>query len=336
MKLKNTLIIAEAGVNHNGSLDIAFKLIDAASDAGADLVKFQTFQAEKLVTEKASKADYQKATTGSEESQFDMIKKLELSPEDHDKLISYCNDKNIGFFSTGFDIDSLNMLIDLKLDLIKVPSGEITNLPYLRHVGSLGKPVIMSTGMANLHEVGEALNVLEESGVSKENVCILHCNTEYPTPIKDVNLRAMLKIKETFGVDIGYSDHTLGIEVSTAAVALGAKVIEKHLTLDRGMSGPDHAASLEAKEFALMVTAIRNIEKALGSYEKKPSPSELKNIAIVRKSLVAASFIKKGTLFSSDNLNVKRPGVGISPMKWDEVIGMTANKDYEKDELIRL
>ncbi len=265
-----------------------------------------------------------------------MIKKLELSPDDHDKLISYCNDKNIGFFSTGFDIDSLNMLIDLKLDLIKVPSGEITNLPYLRHVGSLGKPVIMSTGMANMYEVGEALNVLEESGVSKENVCILHCNTEYPTPMKDVNLRAMLKIKETFGVDIGYSDHTLGIEVSTAAVALGAKVIEKHLTLDRSMSGPDHAASLEAKEFALMVTAIRNIEKALGSYEKKPSPSELKNIAIVRKSLVAASFIKKGTLFSSDNLNVKRPGVGISPMKWDEVIGMTANKDYEKDELIRL
>ena len=336
MKLKNTLIIAEAGVNHNGSLDIAFKLIDAASDAGADLVKFQTFQAEKLVTEKASKADYQKATTASEESQFDMIKKLELSPDDHDKLISYCNDKNIGFFSTGFDIDSLNMLIDLKLELIKVPSGEITNLPYLRHVGSLGKPVIMSTGMANMYEVGEALNVLEESGVSKENVCILHCNTEYPTPMKDVNLRAMLKIKETFGVDIGYSDHTLGIEVSTAAVALGAKVIEKHLTLDRSMSGPDHAASLEAKEFALMVTAIRNIEKALGSYEKKPSPSELKNIAIVRKSLVAASFIKKGTLFSSDNLNVKRPGVGISPMKWDEVIGMTANKDYEKDELIRL
>ena len=336
MKYNNTLIIAEAGVNHNGDLDLAFKLIDAASSAGADLVKFQSFKAEKLVTEEASKASYQKQTTDKNESQFSMIKKLELDLNDHKELINYCEKKKIGFFSTGFDIDSLNMLMQLGLDLIKIPSGEINNLPYLRHIGTLGKPVIMSTGMANIEEIEQAISVLRQSGISKNNICVLHCNTEYPTPMKDVNLTAMLTIKETFNLDVGYSDHTMGIEIPIAAVALGAKVIEKHITLDRNMTGPDHAASLEPLEFKDMVRSIRNIEVSMGNGVKTPSASEIKNIPIVRKSIVAKKFIKKGEIFSSNNIDVKRPGNGISPMQWDQIINKIALKDFNKDELIEL
>jgi len=330
----SVFIIAEAGVNHNGSVDLAKKLIDVASISGADAVKFQTFKAENLIVKNTQKADYQKQTTDASESQFDMIKKLELDVDTHKELITYCQEKDIMFLSTPFDHESINLLSDLGLKIFKIPSGEITNLPYLRHIGSLGKKVVLSTGMSNLKEVGGALNILINAGTSKDNITVLHANTMYPTPMEDVNLNAMLTIQKEFGVDIGYSDHTLGIEVDIAAVAMGASCIEKHFTLDKTMDGPDHKASLEPEELKAMVGAIRNIEKALGGSEKKPSPSESVNIDIVRKSIVASQSIKKGDTLSSKNITTKRPGTGINPMKWDEIIGTPAKIDYQMDDLI--
>ena len=330
----SVFIIAEAGVNHNGSIELAKQLIDVAVDSGVDAVKFQTFKAESLVSKTAEKADYQKQITDVSESQFDMIKKLELDVETHKELIAYCQEKNIMFLSTPFDHESINMLSDLGLKIFKIPSGEITNLPYLRHVGSLGKKVVLSTGMSNLKEVGCALGFLINAGTPKNNITVLHANTMYPTPMEDVNLNAMLTIQKEFGVAIGYSDHTLGIEVDVAAVAMGAACIEKHFTLDKTMKGPDHRASLEPDELAAMVKAIRNIELALGSSMKKPSKSEMPNIQVTRKSIVAKKAIKKGEVLSSESLSVKRPGTGISPMRWDEIIGTISTKDYQEDELI--
>ena len=330
----SVFIIAEAGVNHNGSVDLAKQLIDAASISGADAVKFQTFKAENLVSKNAKKADYQKQTTNASESQFDMIKKLELDISMHKELVAYCQEKDIMFLSTPFDHESVKMLNVLGLEIFKIPSGEITNLPYLRHIGSLGKQVILSTGMSNLQEIEDALNILINAGTLKEDITVLHANTMYPTPMKDVNLNAMLTIQKEFGVAVGYSDHTLGIEVDIAAVAMGASCIEKHFTLDKTMDGPDHKASLEPEELKAMVSAIRNIEKALGSSEKKLSSSESVNIEVVRKSIIANKNIKKGDLLTDKNIAVKRPGGGISPMQWDEVIGTTASKDYNADELI--
>ena len=328
----SVFIIAEAGVNHNGSVDVAKKLIDVAADSGANAVKFQTFKAENLVTKNAQKADYQKQAT--DESQFDMIKKLELDVETHKELITYCQEKDIMFLSTPFDHESIDLLSDLGLQIFKIPSGEITNLPYLRHIGSLDKQVILSTGMSNLEEVGGALNILINAGTAKDNITVLHANTMYPTPMEDVNLNAMLTIQKEFGVDIGYSDHTLGIEIDIAAVAMGASCIEKHFTLDKTMEGPDHNASLEPDELKAMVGAIRNIQKALGSSEKKPSPSETVNIDVARKSIVASQSIKKGDKLSSKNITTKRPGTGTSPMKWDEIIATCAKKDYRMDDVI--
>ncbi len=332
------LIIAEAGVNHNGSLENAFKLIDAAVDAGVDYVKFQTFKSENLVSKSAKKADYQIQNTGnSTDSQYEMLKKLELSHENHELLIDYCKQKSIQFFSTAFDLDSLRYLKEIGLDLVKIPSGEITNLPYLRKAAQLFNKVILSTGMCTMEDIEAAINVFLAEKISKENITILHCNTEYPTPMNDVNLKAMLYIKQEFGTDIGYSDHTLGIEVPVAAVALGASVIEKHFTLDNTMEGPDHAASLEPNQLKEMVKAIRNIEQAIsGDGIKKPSESEMKNIEIARKSIVASAQILKGEIFTEENLAIKRPGIGISPMKWDEVIGKVATKDYSTDDLIQI
>jgi len=330
----SVFIIAEAGVNHNGDIQLAKQLIDVAAASGADAVKFQTFKAENLVSKTAQKAAYQKETTGIEESQFDMIKKLELDVNTHRELMAYCQKKNIMFLSTPFDHDSIEMLHDLGLEIFKIPSGEITNLPYLRHIGKLGKQVILSTGMADIGEIEDALDVLLNAGTSKDNITVLHANTMYPTPMKDVNLRAMQTIGRTFDVAYGYSDHTLGIEVDIAAVAMGATVIEKHFTLDKNMDGPDHKASLEPDELKAMVQAIRNIELALGSSLKKPSPSEMPNIDVARKSIVAAVDIEEGTLFNEKNLTIKRPGYGINPMKWDEVVGTVACKNYVADELI--
>ncbi len=331
-----TLIIAEAGVNHNGDMSMARRLIDVAADAGADLVKFQTFTASRLVTAGARKAEYQSSATGAEETQHAMLSKLELTREMHLELIDYCRTRGIGFFSTGFDEESVDMLAELGLDRFKIPSGEITNLPYLRHVGKYGMPVILSTGMAELGEIGMALEVLEAAGTAREQITVLHCNTEYPTPMSDVNLRAMLTIKDAFGVEVGYSDHTLGIEVSIAAVALGATVIEKHFTLDRNLAGPDHKASLEPQELSALVSAIRNIEVALGDGIKRPSPSESKNIPIARRSLVACLIIHAGVVFTESNFAAKRPGTGISPMRWDEVLGRRATRDFAKDDLVEL
>lgn len=330
----SVFIIAEAGVNHNGQIKNAYKLIDVAFESGADAIKFQTFRAETLVSKSASKADYQKKVTDSLESQFEMIKRLELNVDAHKELIKYCDEKGIIFLSTPFDIDSINLLNKLKLKIFKIPSGEITNLPYLRYVGRLGKKIILSTGMSSLSEVGDALKVLVDAGTKKENIIVLHANTMYPTPFEDVNLNAMLTIKEEFDIAVGYSDHTLGIEVDIAAVAMGAKVIEKHFTLDNSMDGPDHRASLEPKELKEMVTAIRNIESALGSCEKKFSKSEESNMVASRKSIVASQAIKKGDYLSSNNITTKRPGTGKSPMLWDEVIGSVAVKDYKIDEII--
>jgi len=334
LSANKVFIIAEAGVNHNGSIELAYKLIDIAVEAGADAVKFQTFKAENLVTKSADKADYQKQTTDESESQFEMIKKLELDFDIHKKLINYCKEKDIMFLSTPFDHDSIDMLDNLGISVIKIPSGEITNLPYLRHIGLLDKKVILSTGMSRLDEVKDALNILINSGTKKENITILHANTMYPTPMEDVNLNAMITIQEEFDISVGYSDHTLGIEVDIAAVAMGASIIEKHFTLDKAMEGPDHKASLEPEELKAMVSAIRNIEKALGSNEKILSPSEEVNINIVRKSIVASCPIRKGELLSEKNISTKRPGTGISPMKWDEIIGVVATKDYQADETI--
>jgi len=331
-----TLIIAEAGVNHNGNLDMARRLIDAAADAGADLVKFQTFNADRLVTAQAAKADYQKSATTAGESQHAMLRKLELTRDMHEALIAHCQSRGIGFFSTGFDEESVELLVELGLDRFKIPSGEITNLPYLRHVGRYGKPVILSTGMATIDEIKSALAVLEQAGTPRERITILHCNTEYPTPMSDVNLRAMLTIRDSFGVAVGYSDHTAGIEVAIAAAAMGATVIEKHFTLDRTLPGPDHKASLEPGELKAMIAAIRNIEQALGDGIKRPSTSERKNINIARKSLVAACPIRAGERFSETNLTAKRPGTGLSPMRWDDVVGRIAPRDFAADELIDL
>ena len=332
--MKRVFIIAEAGVNHNGSTELAKKLIDVAALAGADAVKFQTFKTENLVSRTAQKAEYQKSTTDENESQFEMIKKLELGVSTHRELIAYCKEKNIMFLSTPFDLDSVDLLHNLGLEIFKIPSGEITNLPYLRKIGALNKQVILSTGMANMDEIADALAILTDSGTKKENITVLHANTEYPTPMEDVNLSAMLNIRDTLNVACGYSDHTLGIEVDIAAVALGAECIEKHFTLDNTMEGPDHKASLEPHELIVMVKAIRNIEKAMGNGIKTPSKSESKNINISRKSIVAKQDIKKGEFFSEENITVKRPGSGISPMRWDEIIGTVATKDYVEDELI--
>ena len=330
----SVFIIAEAGVNHNGSIDLAKKLIDVASSSGADAVKFQTFKAENLVSKNAQKAEYQKKTTDNKESQFDMIKKLELDNKTHKTLISYCQSKNIMFLSSPFDIDSIMLLNNLSLEIFKIPSGEITNLPYLRQIGRLNKKVILSTGMSDINEIRNALNILIEAGTKKDNITILHANTMYPTPMEDVNLRAMRAIGETFNMAYGYSDHTLGIEVDIAAVAMGASFIEKHFTLDKNMSGPDHKASLEPDELKAMVKAIRNIEQALGSAIKKPSKSELQNIKIARKSIVAKKDIKQGEIFSENNLAIKRPANGISPLRWDEIIGTIATSDYNENDLI--
>lgn len=327
-------VIAEAGVNHNGSIELAKQLIDVASEAGADAVKFQTFKAENLVSKHATKAAYQRETTDNEESQFDMIKRLELDVDRHKELMDYCNQKKIMFLSTPFDHDSIELLEKMGLEVFKIPSGEITNLPYLRHIGRLDKKVILSTGMADIGEIEDALDVLIEAGTKKKNITVLHANTMYPTPMEDVNLKAMQTIACTFGVEIGYSDHTLGIEVPIAAVAMGAQVIEKHFTLDKTMEGPDHRASLEPDELKAMVKAIRNIEKALGSGIKKTSLSEKPNMEVARKSIVAAREIKKGEVLSEDNLAVKRPGNGLSPMRWDEIVGTNASRDYRQDELI--
>ena len=327
-------IIAEAGVNHNGSMEIAKKLVDVAVDAGADAVKFQTFKADKIVSKNAQKADYQKKTTDKTESQYEMIRRLELDEAMHHELIAHCNAKNIMFLSTPFDHDSIELLDSLGLEIFKIPSGEITNLPYLRHIGRLGKKVILSTGMANLGEIEAALGALMAAGTKKEDITVLHATTEYPCPMDEVNLLSMRTIAEAFKVDVGYSDRTKGIEVPIAAVALGAKVLEKHFTLDREMEGPDHKASLEPDELKAMVKAIRNIELALGSGIKKPSKSEIPNMSVARKSIVAKTQIKKGDKLSEENITIKRPGNGINPMRWDEIIGTIATKDYKEDELI--
>jgi len=332
--VKHVFVIAEAGVNHNGSVELAKKLIDVAVDAGADAVKFQTFKASKLVSKNAQKAAYQKETTDAEESQLEMIRKLELDLSTHHELMDYCQSQNIMFLSAPFDHESIDMLHDLGLEIFKIPSGEITNLPYLRHIGSLDKEVILSTGMADIGEIEDAMDVLMEAGTHKEKITVLHANTMYPAPMEDVNLKAMLTIGKTFDVKYGYSDHTLGIEVPVAAVAMGASVIEKHFTLDKTMKGPDHKASLEPDELKAMVSAIRNIEMALGSGIKKPSKSERPNMEIARKSIVASQPIHKGETFSEENLAVKRPGNGISPMRWDEILGQKAQRDYAEDELI--
>lgn len=327
-------IIAEAGVNHNGSMDLARKLVDAAAVAGADAVKFQTFRTGSLVRRDAPKAGYQKMTTAAEESQFDMIRKLELDADAHRELMDHCRRRDILFLSSPFDLESIDLLDTLGLEMFKIPSGEITNLPYLRRISRLGKRIVLSTGMATLAEVAAALDVLIAAGAKKESVTLLHCNTEYPTPMADVNLRAMATLKKTFGMPVGYSDHTLGIEIPIAAVALGASVIEKHFTLDRTLDGPDHKASLEPEELAAMVKAIRNVNAALGNGIKVPSPSETRNIPIARKSIVAARAIRRGELFSEDNLTTKRPAQGLSPMLWDTLIGAKAERDYTPDEFI--
>lgn len=334
--MNRVFIIAEAGVNHNGNIDIAKRMIDSAAVADVDAVKFQTFRAEYLVSKSAPKAEYQKNSTLRAESQLEMLKKMELDIDSHRILIDYCKEKNIEFLSSAFDLESVDLLNDLGLETFKIPSGEITNLPYLRKIGGLKKQVIMSTGMADMKEVKDALGILIEAGTKKKDITVLHCNTEYPTAIEDVNLLAMLTMKKELGVEVGYSDHTLGIEVPIAAVALGAKVIEKHFTLDRNMEGPDHKASLEPARLGAMVRAIRDVEKALGGGIKNPSVSELKNKAITRKSVVALRDIKKGELFTDENIIPKRPGMGISPMDWDSIINRRAKRDFQCDEMIEL
>jgi len=331
-----TLIIAEAGVNHNGDISLAKKLVDIAAESGADLVKFQTFNADRLATHFAHKAEYQKSEMGKTESQHAMLRKLELTEEMHVQLIAYCQSRAVGFLSTGFDIESVDLLNRLGQELFKIPSGEITNMSFLRHIGGLGKRVILSTGMSTMDEIESAISVLENSGTPRSKVTVLHCTTAYPAPMSDVNLSAMQSIKSALNVEIGYSDHTLGIEIPIAAVALGATVIEKHFTLDRNMPGPDHKASLEPAELKAMVNAIRNIEQALGDGVKRLMPSEVENIVIARKSIVARQSISKGEIFSSENITAKRPNNGISAMQWDEVIGKAAKRDYSTDEFIEL
>lgn len=330
------LIIAEAGVNHNGDMALAKQLIDMAADAGVDLVKFQTFNANRLVTRNARKADYQAEATGGAETQHEMLRRLELSEAMHHELIAHCATQEIGFFSTGFDLESIDMLLGFGQQLFKIPSGEITNLPYLRHVAATGKQLILSTGMASLGDIEAAIEALEQGGTPRSRLTVLHCTTEYPTPMDEVNLRAMQSIGAAFGVATGYSDHTPGIEVAIAAVAMGATVIEKHFTLDRNLPGPDHQASLEPDELKAMVSAIRNIEIALGDGVKRLTPSEAKNKPVARKSLVASAPIKAGEFFGPHNMTAKRPGTGISPMRFDEVAGRQAKRDFAEDELIEL
>lgn len=329
-----TIIIAEAGVNHNGNIELAKKMVYKAKEAGADYVKFQTAIPELVMSKNAPKADYQLLTTSKTESQLEMAKAIHLPLEAYTFLKELCDQIDLRFLSTPFDLVSIAYLANLDMDYFKIPSGEITNYPYLKKIASIGKPILLSTGMSTLEEIKKTVDILKQNGSGE--VTILQCNTEYPTPFEDVNLRAMLTIQKELGVKIGYSDHTIGIEIPIAAVAMGATVVEKHFTLDKGMIGPDHKASLEPVEFAIMVKAIRNIEKALGSEEKKPSPSEIKNIAIARKSIVAKQTIKKGEVFSENNIAVKRPGTGVSPMKWFEILGTAAIRDFAEDELIEL
>jgi N,N'-diacetyllegionaminate synthase len=329
-----TLIIAEAGVNHNGDLDMARRLVDVAAHAGADLVKFQTFSADRLATRTARQAGYQVTNTGVEESQRDMLRRLELSPMAHRELIAHCAARGIGFFSTAFDLESLDLLVSLGQQLFKVPSGEITNFPYLRRVGALGGQVILSTGMATLAEIEAAIDLLEQSGTQRRDMTVLHCTTAYPTAMADVNLRAMQTIQAAFGVKTGYSDHTPGVEVAVAAVALGATVIEKHFTLDRQLPGPDHKASLEPDELALLVRSIRNIEAALGDGRKRPTAGELGNRKVARKIIVASRDIEANELLTEDNITTKRGGEGLSPMRWNEVVGKRAGRRYCADEAI--
>ncbi len=331
-----TLVIAEAGVNHNGDIALARQLIDAAARVGADLVKFQTFSADRIVTRTAEKADYQAQTTDKQESQHEMLRRLELSEDAHKELMAHCAARNIGFFSTAFDIESVDLLDRLGQDCFKIPSGELTNLPYLRRIGRTGKPVFLSTGMATLGEVESAIDALEQAGTPRNDISVMHCTTQYPTPMEEVNLRAMQSMHRAFGLAVGYSDHTPGIEVSIAAVAMGASIIEKHFTLDRTLPGPDHKASLEPEELAALVTAIRNIETALGDGIKRLAPSEARNRPVMRKSLVARQVIAAGETFSTENMTAKRPGTGISPMRWDEVVGRKAPRDFAQDELIDL
>lgn len=332
--MSRVFVIAEAGVNHNGDMKIAKQLIDAASVAGADAVKFQTFKTKKLVCKTAQKAEYQLETTDKSESQYDMLKKLELTERMHNELIEYCNKKKIMFLSTPFDLESIKLLSKLGMQIFKIPSGEITNLPYLREIARQQKKVILSTGMSSMEEVKAAVVVLKENGA--EDITLLHCNTQYPTPVQDVNLLAMVKMREELGVPVGYSDHTQGTEIPIAAAALGAAVIEKHFTLDKNMEGPDHKASLEPYELKQMVEGIRKIELAMGNGIKQASESEKINIKTVRKSIVAVQKIKKGEKYTEANLTTKRPGNGITPMRWDEIIGRTADRDYEADEMIQL
>lgn len=332
--MNKVFIIAEAGVNHNGNIEIAKKLVDVAILAGANAVKFQTFKADKLASKQAPKAAYQNETTEQSETQYEMLKKLELTEDMHKELIRYCEGKGIMFLSTPFDIDSIDLLMELGLDIIKIPSGEITNQPYLRAVAKQKKQVILSTGMSDLQEVKDAVQVLRQYGSS--DIKVLHCNTQYPTPVEDVNLKAMVKMGEELELPFGYSDHTLGIEIPIAAVALGATVIEKHFTLDKTMEGPDHKASLEPDELNAMVRAIRNVEKAMGKETKVATESEKDNKCIVRKSIVASCGIEKGEILTENNLTVKRPGNGVSPMKWDEVVGTVSNRAYEADEMIEI
>lgn len=328
----NVVIIAEAGVNHNGSVKLAKQMIEEAARAGADYIKFQTFKPEKLVSKYAQKADYQKKTTGSQESQLQMLEKLALSYDDFVELKKYCEQIGIGFLSTPFDEDSIRFLDRLDMDFWKIPSGEITNYPYLVQVAQTGRDIVLSTGMCEMDEIADAMKVLQENGAG--NISLLHCNTEYPTPYEDVNLLAMNQMREVFNKQVGYSDHTVGIEVPIAAVALGAAIIEKHFTLDKNMEGPDHKASLEPLELTQMICSIRHIEKSLGNGNKKRTASEQHNIAAARKSIVAKCAISKGDIFTEANLTVKRPGNGISPMRWKELIGTRAERDYLEDELI--
>ncbi len=331
-----TLIIAEAGVNHNGDLALAKRLINVAAEAGADIVKFQTFNADRQVTRSAKKAEYQTQTTNAQESQYEMLRKLQLTADMHRELIAHCRAREIEFFSTAFDIESVDLLVNFGLQRFKIPSGEITNLPYLRHIGRLQKQIILSTGMSTLVEVEAAIAVLESAGTPRNAITVLHCTTEYPTPMLDVNLRAMQTLRERLGVSVGYSDHTPGIEVAIAAVAMGACVIEKHFTLDRTLPGPDHQASLEPAELKAMVRAIRHVELALGDGSKRVAASEAGNRDVVRKSIVAKCAIRAGDIFCEANITSKRPGTGISPMRWDEVIGTHAPRDFVADELIEL
>lgn len=332
--MKHVCIIAEAGVNHNGSFELAKKMVDAAKEAGVDYVKFQTFNPQKLVSKYAEKAEYQKKNTGSNETQLEMLQKLTLTEQNFIALKEYCNEVGIGFISTPFDLESIYFLEKFNMDFWKVPSGEVTNLPYLEAIAKTKRKVIMSSGMCDIQEIRDAIDVLEKNGTSE--IVLLHCNTQYPTPYGHVNLSAMNTIKDALHKEVGYSDHTQGIEVPIAAVAMGATVIEKHFTLDKEMEGPDHKASLDPIELKQMVTAIRNIEQAIGNGLKEPSPSEIANKAIARKSIVASRAIKKGEIFSEDNLTTKRPGTGISPMEWHQIIGNIAKRDFFEDEMIEL